>query len=72
MITIDNLSLLVLLDPGFLFTDIQLNLDETVVLEATADSWSDNIGFFGATDFVRAAAVWLNLAGAFEKRNIKA
>ena len=52
VVTIDNLSLLVLLDPGLLLTGIKLDLDETVVLEATTDSWGDHIGFLGATDFV--------------------
>ena len=52
MVTVDDLSLLVLLDPGLLITDIKLDLDESVVLEATTYSWGDNIGLFGTTDFV--------------------
>ena len=52
MVTIDDLSLLVLLDSGLLITNIKLDFDESVILEATTHSWGDNIGLFGATDFV--------------------
>ena len=52
LVTIYNLSLLVLLNSGLLLTYIKLDLDETVVLEATTHSWGDNVGFLGTTNFV--------------------
>ena len=72
LVTIDDLSLFVLLNPGLLLTNIKLDLDETVVLEATTHSWRYNIHSLGATNFVGAAAVRLDLVGAFDKRRVEA
>ena len=72
LVTIDNFPPFVLLNSGLLLTNIKLDLDETIVLKATTHSWSYNVRFLGATDFVGAAAVRLNLIGAFDQRRVEA
>lgn len=72
LVTIDNLALLIFFNSGLLLTDIKLDLDETIVLQATTYGRGDNKRSLGATDFVKAATIWLNLIGAFDKRKVEA